>query len=123
MSTRKRRHKGTLEGMSGGIFLIGIGVLFLVDSVPFWPWVLVVIGLASMPGSVARDGLWAGLQSLVWLVGLAILFATDTLWPGVLILIGLSIVAGALFRPPGFEKQKRKRGLPPDDASFDDDML
>jgi len=74
-----------------------------------------VIGVASLPGSVAREGLWAGAQGFVWLTGLAILFATDTLWPGILILAGLSILAGAIVRPPGLERRKRKRGLPPAD--------
>ena len=94
MGKRKRSwKKDTLEGMSGGIFLIGLGVLFLVDEIDFWPWILLVIGLASVPGSIASEGLWAGLQGLVWMGGLAVLFASGQFFPGVLILIGLSLVA------------------------------
>ncbi len=104
--------------MGTGIFLIGLGVLFWTDN--FWPWILVVAGLAGLPSSIARKGFWAGLQGLVWMIGLAILFALDALWPGILVLIGLSMIAGALVRPPAFEKSKRKpkRGLldEPDDA-------
>jgi hypothetical protein len=111
---RKRSQKSALEGASGGIFLIGLGILFL-TKVNFFPWILVVIGVASLPGSVAQKGFWAGIQGFVWLVGLAILFATNTLWPGILILAGLSILAGAIVRPPGLEGSKRKRGLPPDE--------
>jgi len=115
MAKMKSGQKSALEGASGGIFLIGLGILFL-SKVDFFPWILVVIGVSSLPGSLAQKGFWAGIQGFVWLVGLAILFATDRIWPGILILVGLSIVAGALVPPPGFEKPKR--GLPPED---DDD--
>jgi hypothetical protein len=93
--------------------LIGIGVIFLA-GIDIWPWILVLLGLAGLPESLAQKGFWAGIQGAVWMIGLAILFATDQFWPGVLILIGLSIVAGALVRPPGLES-KPKRGLPPED--------
>jgi hypothetical protein len=114
VTTRRRDRKSALEGASGGIFLIGLGILFL-SKVEFFPWILVVIGLAGLPGSVARKGFWAGIQGFIWLTGLAILFATDAIWPGILILVGLSILAGAIVQPPAFEKSKRKRGLPPTD--------
>jgi hypothetical protein len=110
MSNRKE----LFGGMSGGIMLIGLGLLFWLDL--FWPWILVVIGLASLPGSIASKGLWAGLQGFVWLIGIAILFALDAFWPGILILIGLSIIIGSLVRPPMLDKPKRKRGLPTPDA-------
>jgi len=107
-------NSGKLDGLSGGVLLIGLGVLFLIDSIPFFPWILLVIGLASLPGSIARDGLWAGLQGAIWLGGLAVLFATGDFWPGILILIGLSTLAGAMVRPEPNRKSKAKRGLPPD---------
>jgi hypothetical protein len=101
--------KDTMGGVSAGIMLVGIGIIFLA-GIDIFPWILAVIGLASLPGSVAKDGLWAGLQGAVWLIGLAVLFALDIIWPGILILIGLSILAGAIKRPPMLES-KPKRGL------------
>lgn len=127
--SKGREGKNRFEGVGGALFMIGLGVLFLSD-LDFWPWILLVIGLSSLPESMARDGLWAGAQSAVWLVGLAVLFALDLFWPGILILIGLSTLAGALVRPPMLDKEKRKRGLPPeefdeeaepDDAYYEDD--
>jgi hypothetical protein len=79
-----------------------------------------VIGLAGLPESVAQKGFWAGIQSAVWLIGIAVLFTFDIFWPGILILIGLSMVAGALVRPPGMEG-KRKRGLPLPSEADDED--
>jgi hypothetical protein len=104
--SRRRREKSALEGTSGGIILIGIGLIFLL-KIDFFPAILVVLGLAGLPESIAKKGLWAGLQGAVWLIGLAILFATGTIWPGILILIGASMLLGALVRPPMFEKRKR----------------
>ncbi len=134
MSRRDRRESGAWGGASGGIILIGIGLIFLLD-IPFFPWILLVLGLSSLPGSLAKDGLWAGIQGFIWMAGLAVLFATGTFWPGILILIGLSTVGGALFKPPvldgNSEKQKRgvvlaeefdkpKRGIPtPEDYEED----
>jgi hypothetical protein len=114
------RNRDAFHGASGGIILIGIGIIFLAN-IDFFPAILVVIGLASLPESVAQKGFWAGIQSAVWLIGIAVLFAFDIFWPGILILVGLSMLAGGLVRPPGMEG-KRKRGLPlPLDADDMDD--
>ena len=112
-------NKDAFHGMTGGIILIGIGIIFLAN-IDFFPAILVVIGLAGLPESVAQKGFWAGIQSAVWLIGIAALFTFDIFWPGILILIGLSMVAGALVRPPGMEG-KRKRGLPLPDEADDED--
>jgi hypothetical protein len=112
-------NKDAFHGMTGGIILIGIGIIFLAN-IDFFPAILVVIGLASLPESVAQKGFWAGIQSAVWLIGIAALFAFDVFWPGILILVGLSMVAGALVRPPGMEG-KRKRGLPLPNEADDED--
>ncbi len=88
----------TFSGISGGVFLIGLGIIFLFDSVSVWPWILVVIGASSLPGALAADRGWYGWQSFFWLVGLAILFYTGLFWPGILILIGVSTLVGSLTR-------------------------
>ena len=86
------------ETLSGGIFLIGLGILFLVPGVSFWPWILAVIGAAGLPASLANQKGWLGWQGFFWMLGLAILFATGQFWPGILILIGVSMLFGALGR-------------------------
>jgi predicted membrane protein len=90
--------KRALESLSAGIILIGMGILFLVPGLSFWPWILAVIGFAGLPASLANQKGWLGWQSFFWLVGLAILFALNALWPGILILIGISTILGALTR-------------------------
>lgn len=84
-------------GLSAGLFLIGLGLLFLLQ-VGIWPWILAVIGVANLPASLANKKGWYAWQGFIWLVGLAILFASGYFWPGLLILIGVSMLCGALTR-------------------------
>ena len=49
MAKMKSGQKSALEGASGGIFLIGLGILFL-SKVDFFPWILVVIGVSILTG-------------------------------------------------------------------------
>jgi hypothetical protein len=118
---RSKAAKKTLEGLSGGIMLIGIGVLFLVDSIDFWPWILLVVGLAGVPESIAEEGFWAGLQGLIWMGGLAVLFETGAIWPGILILVGLSIMSGALVRPGSYKRKRMSGPDGPGSDGMDDD--
>jgi len=85
-----------LETLSGGIFLIGLGLLFLVPGLSFWPWILAVIGLSQLPAALSRKQGWYGLQGVFWMVGLALLFWSGFFWPGILILIGVATLVGAL---------------------------
>ncbi|NLG28270.1 MAG: hypothetical protein GX557_10190 [Chloroflexi bacterium] len=106
-------------GLSAGIFMIGLGVLFL-SGVGVWPWILVVIGLASLPASMAAKQGWYGWQGSVWLIGLAILFATGQLFPGVLILVGISAIGSALTRDAeGSPFADQRTATPPVVASSD----
>jgi len=40
---------------------------------------------------------WQGIQSGIWLIGLAILFFTGLWWPGILVLVGISMVLQWVF--------------------------
>jgi hypothetical protein len=95
MRTTRRRTRGPV---GGAIILIGLGILLFVKSIPFWPWILVVIALASLPDGIARSNPVAGLLPALWLIALAVLIATGTLWPGVLFLIGIPILISAAIR-------------------------
>lgn len=83
------------KSLSAGLFLIGLGMLFLL-RLGIWPWILVVIGLAGLPAALESNRGWLGYQSAFWLIGLALLFASGYLWPGILILIGLSVLLGGM---------------------------
>lgn len=108
MSRHRKKHNKLLHGMGGGLFMIGLGLIFLLD-IPFWPWILLLIGISGTPSSIAEEGLGAGLQTFVWMAGLAIMFATGQ-WALILILIGLSTILGAMVRPDSLSKSKHKHG-------------
>jgi hypothetical protein len=86
------------DGLSGGIFLIGLGLLFLVPGLGIWPWILVVIACSQLPMSLARKQGWMAWQDFVWMVGLALLFASGFFFPGILIVLGVSALLGATTR-------------------------
>jgi hypothetical protein len=47
-----------------------------------------------------------GLTGAVFMIGLAILFATDWIWPGILVLIGITSLAGALIERSEPDKEE-----------------
>jgi hypothetical protein len=85
------------SAISGGIMLIGLGVIYLL-KLSFWPWILVVLAFATLAHSVAQGGIEGGLIGAVVLIILAILFLTGTFWPGILILLGVSMLFGGIVR-------------------------
>jgi hypothetical protein len=93
------KSRSSLYGtLSGGLLLIGIGVILLL-RLPFFPAVLAVLGLSSILAGLATGRGWHGLQGGLWLVGLFFLFYYDLFWPGILILLGISALVGVLTRP------------------------
>ena len=86
------------SGVGGGLFLIGLAVLFFTGW--WWPGILVLIGISSLVGSLAAgQPLWVGLQGSLWMFGIAALAATGWWWPGILVLVGLSAILGSIARP------------------------
>lgn len=82
--------------LSGGIFLIGLGLLFLIPGASFWPWILVVVGVSQLPAALSGKQRWMGWHGFFWMVGLALLFWSGHFWPGILILVGISAIIEAL---------------------------
>jgi hypothetical protein len=84
-----------LLNISVAIMLLGIGVVFAA-GIGFWPWILAVVGVATLPGAASRDRVAEGLQTFIWLVGLTVVFALDAVWPGIIAVLVASLVAQAL---------------------------
>ena len=111
--------KNKTDGIGGAIFMIGIGVIFLLN-LDFWPWILVVIAASSFLSSISRRG-FAALQGPFWLIGIAlIIWQGWSIFPVILILIGLSSLFKILSSKAQGEKdepddeeyeEKAKRGL------------
>jgi hypothetical protein len=91
------------SAISGGIFLIGLGVLLATGW--WWPGIMVVIGLSSGAGLIFRGKTWQGISSLAFFCGIAlvveIIRRTDLngviIAAMILVGIGIIVLLKALF--------------------------
>jgi hypothetical protein len=101
----RRRYRGPLSGLAGGIFLIGLALAFFFQSQFGAGWFLPVlfIGLAfciliGSIGSLNPRGIYGGLYGFFWMLVLALFFITGS-WIWFLVGAGISVILGALMRP------------------------
>jgi len=78
---------------AGGVFLIGLALLFLVPGLGFWPGILFVIGMTAITHDVTRGKIWYQSGGL-WMIGFGLLFTFGFSWPLLLIFIGVSMLVG-----------------------------
>jgi hypothetical protein len=90
--------------VSGGVWLIGLGVLFATGY--WWPGILFVLGAGSIAQSLAEGRGWYAFQGALWAIGLGVWFALGTNVATLFIILGISMLLAAIFRPPGFAKPK-----------------
>jgi hypothetical protein len=86
-----KRSWPNLDHLAGFLFFIGLALLFF--SGRFWPGILVLVGVTSFISAIARGRTKDGLGGLIWMFGLAFLFAVPKFFfPGILVLIALSLL-------------------------------
>jgi hypothetical protein len=91
-----KNKKRIADSISGGIFLICLGLLIYTGW--WWPGIMVAIGLSSGASLIFRGRIWRGILSFVFFVsipiGIWIISETDIPWTliGPLILIGIGII-------------------------------
>jgi hypothetical protein len=106
--------------VAGPVILIGLGMLFLINNFvidisfgrlvrDFWPFILIIVGVAQLPGVFlgGPKGRWGYLNGSVILITLGFLFALQTLgdvsfgrtWPALLVVIGVLTLVKATVRP------------------------
>lgn len=98
--------KRTAGSLTSGLVIIGIAILIMFKEISFFPWILVVLGVATLPGAILKEGWRHALTASSWLIGLAICFHFGIFWPGILILIGLTMIFEGLFA-----KRNNKRNI------------
>lgn len=88
------------DTIGGGIFLIGLGILFMLDW--FWPGILALIGVVAFINQGLKGNLVGGLTPLILFGGLTAVFALEASWryvlPAALIVVGLIGLVNALLR-------------------------
>jgi hypothetical protein len=88
--------KRKASGISGGIFLIGLGVLLMTNW--WWPGIMLVIGLSGGAELIFRGQIARGIGTLVFFSAFPIIWAiaqaTDISWVvvGAFILIALGTI-------------------------------
>jgi hypothetical protein len=98
-----KNKKRMADGISGGIFLICLGVLLYTGW--WWPGIMVAIGLSSGASLIFRGQVWKGILSFAFFISLPIgiwlITASKIPWtlvgPMILIGIGIVILAKVLF--------------------------
>jgi hypothetical protein len=102
---RAYRYSNPLRSLAGGIFILALLIGFANHDA--WGGsgflVLLFIGLAfsSLLGSFSTlrpRGIYGGLQSFIWMLGLALCFAIG-FWPWILLPVAVTMILGALFNP------------------------
>ena len=92
----EKEKQRSASALSGGIFLIGLGVLMATGW--WWPGIMVVIGLSSGAALIFRGKTWQGIGTLAFFCGIAIVveIARRTDVDGVVIaafvLIGIGVI-------------------------------
>jgi hypothetical protein len=89
----KQRMAGAI---SGGIFLIGLGILLATGW--WWPGIMVVIGLSSGAALIFRGKTWRGIGSLAFFCGIAVFVEivrrtdVDGVVIAAMILVGIGVI-------------------------------
>ncbi len=91
--------KERADQIAGGVFLIGLALIFA-TKISFFPGILFVIGASSLARGLAEGRQWYSVQGALWMIGLGLLFLLGFNFPLLLILIGLSLLFGFALRPP-----------------------
>ena len=91
-----KERKRMADGISGGIFLISLGVLLYTGW--WWPGIMIALGLSSGASLIFRGRIWQGILSLAFFCAIPITIwvinETQVSWTlvGAFILIGIGVI-------------------------------
>ncbi len=100
--------------ISGGVFLIGLGLLFT-NVLPWWPGIMFVIGASAIAKGLAQGGNRGAIQGGIWVIVIGLVFGMGRMmmmaWPLILIAIGASMLFGRSWLRPGTRYRRRERRM------------
>ncbi len=99
--------KERADQVSGGVFLIGLALLFM-GVLPWWPGIMFVIGAAAIARGVAEGQQWYQVSGGMWMIGIGLVFWFGFSLPLLFILIGLTMLFGFNVKT-GWETHSEKR--------------
>ncbi len=97
-------HHPQQKAIVGGIWLIGLGVLYATRF--WWPGILFLIALTAIIEGWMNDQTWYGAQAAYWLVFFGVWALSGYLVTALLVGLGVSTIVGALVKPSPFSKPK-----------------
>lgn len=89
------KHKYYGDQVCGGVFLIGLALLFLTGW--WWPGILFVIGAAMIARALGEGRPWQSATPAFWVIGIGVVFGVPGIFKALnwtLILAGILIVVG-----------------------------
>ncbi|GIL11423.1 MAG: hypothetical protein DWB42_15645 [Chloroflexi bacterium] len=90
--------KERADQVSGAIFLIGLGVIALINY--WWPGIMFVIGAALIARGMVMGQQWQNITGALVVIGIGLIFALEDViggvnfWPLALIILGLVLLFG-----------------------------
>jgi hypothetical protein len=90
--------------VTGGIWLIGLGILFYTGM--WWPGIMFVIGVSAIAQGLVEGRGWYSFQGGLWSIAIGIWAYYKFNMAIFFVALGVSMVVMALARPPMFEKPK-----------------
>jgi hypothetical protein len=95
-------HTEQAHAITGGIWLIGFGVLFATGF--WWPGILILAGITAIVEGWAYNQVWYGLQGGVWLIMFAVWAMLNYNVAIMFIALGISVISSAFIRPSFLDK-------------------
>ncbi len=100
----------TKTGITGGIFLIGIGILMFTNW--WWPGIMLVIGLAVSAGLILRGKYFPALLTFALFAAFPLLVTADIPWevfgPFIVIAMGASIIVKSFGKQLNADTQSKE---------------
>jgi hypothetical protein len=98
------RDQGRDKQVIGGIWLIGLGLLFATRF--WWPGIMFLIAATAIYEGWVKDGVWYGIQAGYWCAFIGIWALTRFSLAFLFVGLGISMILGALVTPSPFSKPK-----------------
>jgi hydrogenase/urease accessory protein HupE len=95
-------HPQQAHAITGGVWLIGFGVLFATGY--WWPGILILAGITAMVEGWAAGQGWYGLQGGLWLIVFAAWAMANYNIALLFIGLGISVISSAFVRPSFMSK-------------------
>ncbi len=100
----------TKTGITGGIFLIGLGILMITNW--WWPGIMLVIGLSISAGLILRGQYFSALLTLAIFTGIPLLVTANIPWgvfgPFIIIAMGASFIIKSFSKQQSEDTQSKE---------------